>query len=128
MATFITTTLAKRSTGNTVFSPSTIEGGVGLLSNNAGTFTASAEKLSISSKRVSGNKRVTRMRIVVPQVDDSNPAVPRFVREAVAELVLTVPDGMARTDVDNLVGYVEKACASAVTNLNAILVNGEGVY
>ena len=128
MATFITTTLAKRSTGNTVFSPSTIEGGVGLLSNNAGTFTASAEKLTVSSKRVSGNKRVTRLRITVPQVDDSNPDVPRFVREAVAELVLTIPDGMLQADVNDLVGYVEKACASTVVNLNAILVNGEGVY
>lgn len=128
MATFVATTLARRSGGTMAFSPRDIAGGVGVLRNVSGLYEGLAPSMSLSVKRQTNNRRTSRMKIVVPQVDDSNPDAPILKREAFAELVISVPDGMLVADVNDLVGYIEKATATAVTNLNAILVNGEGVY
>lgn len=127
MATFVSTTLARRVGGSTVFAPKVIEGGIGYLAES-GLFESITPRITVSSRRTSGNRRVTRVRVAIPQVDDTNADVPSVVRSAFADLTLTVPDGYPVSDVNDIVGFIEKLCATSVTNFNAILVNGEGVY
>lgn len=128
MATFVTTTLTKRSGTSTVFSPGTIESGVGTLYDNSATSQAFGARLVLSAKRQGSGRRVSRIRVTVPQVDKTNPDVPRLVREGFAELTVSVPDGMAAADVNDLVGYIQAAATASLANLNDILVNGTGVY
>lgn len=127
MATFVSTTVARRSGGNTIFLPKVIESGIGQLSESS-TFESVSPRLTISSRRTGGNRRVTRLRVAIPQVDNTNASVPSVVRSAFIDLTLTVPDGFAQADVNDLVGFIEKLTASGLVNINAILVNGEGVY
>lgn len=127
MATFVSTTLARRAGGNTVFGPKVIEGGIGQLAES-GDFESITPRITVSSRRTSGNRRVTRIRVAIPQVDNTNVNVPTVSRTAFADLTLTVPDGYPQSYVNDIVGFVEKLCATSVTNFNAILVNGEGVY
>lgn len=127
MATFVSTTVARRSGGNTIFLPKVIESGIGQLSESS-TFESVSPRLTISSRRTGGNRRVTRLRVAIPQVDNTNASVPNVVRSAFIDLTLTVPDGFAQADVNDLVGFIEKLTASGLVNINAILVNGEGVY
>lgn len=126
MATFISTTLTKRTgSGTTVFSPNVIVGGVGIL-YGPGSYAGFTPQLTLQSSRAS-NARRTRVRIVVPQVDVSGP-LPVLASKPSFEAVLYVPDGTLQTDVNDLVGYMGAACASGLANLNNLLVNGEGVY
>lgn len=127
MATFVSTTVARRSGGNTIFLPKVIESGIGQLSESS-TFESVSPRLTISSRRTGGNRRVTRLRVAIPQVDNTNASVPSVVRSAFIDLTLTVPDGFAQADVNDLVGFIEKLTASGLVNINAVLVNGEGVY
>lgn len=127
MATLVTTTLARRSGGNTVFQPLGVEGGVGRL-GEASTFQRLQPSMSISAKHSSGGRRTTQLRFAVPQVDTSDPNNPALVRVAYVDVIVSVPDGYPTTAVNDLIGFVEKGTATAVTNLNDLLVNGVGVF
>lgn len=129
MATFVSTTLTRR-TGSTttVFSPMGIDGGLGTLADTTAANQRLGSNISMSSKRTGNNKRVTRVRVSVPLVDSSNAAVPVLVSTAFADLIITVPDGTPTANVNDLVGYLEKVCASATTNFNDLLVGGQGVW
>lgn len=128
MATFVSTTLAKRSGTNTVFGPQTIEAGVGTLAESGSFQSGYSHRFTMSSRRSGGNKRITRLKFAVPLLDVTNPSIPIKISECTAELVVNVPDGTPTANVNDLIGYVGAACATGVTNLNAVLVTGEGVY
>lgn len=128
MATFVSTTLAKRSGTNTVFAPQGIESGVGTLAESGSFQSGFANRLTLSSRRSGGNKRITRMKFAVPLLDVTNVNAPRKLSECTAELVVNVPDGTPSANVNDLIGYVAASCATGITNLNAVLVTGEGVY
>lgn len=127
MATLVATTLATRSGGNTVFNPRGDIDGVGRLSVD-GTFQNQNPSLTMSTKRTRGGRRVTQLRFAAPLVDDTNPDVPVVKSSAFVDVIVTVPDGFPTARVNDLVGWVEKGTATAITNLNAVLVNGEGVW
>lgn len=124
MATFVSTTLTKR-TGDTttVFLPGVINSGIGTLFE-ASTLAGLGSSVSLMSRR-SAITRHTGMTIRVPMLTDDELSVLRFAQ---AKLELIVPDGMLQTQVDDLVGYVNAATASGLSNLNKIFVVGEGVY
>lgn len=126
MATFITTTLTKRTGATTTaFAPSTIQpNGAGLLLAS-GTIAGLSPYLELSSRR-SANARQTRVVVGVPQLSAVQPNVVLYRPRIVMEMY--IPDGTLQTDVNDLVGYLNAATASGLTNLNAILVNGEGVF
>lgn len=129
MATFVSTTLARRTGATTtIFNPLGIDGGLGTLADTTLSSQRLSNNITMSSKRSGSNKRVTRVRVSVPLVDSSNPAVPVLVSTAFADIVLTIPDGTPTTNVNDLVGYCEKVCAVATTNFNDLLVNGQGVW
>lgn len=129
LATFVSTTLQRRTGAtNVVFAPQTIEGGIGTLAESGSYQSGYSSRFSISSKRTGNSKRVTRLKFAVPLVDTTTWAFPQKLSECTAELVVTIPDGTPTANVNDLIGYVEKACASTVVNLNAVLVTGEGVY
>lgn len=127
MPTFISTTLAKRTGAtNTVFSPLGIDGSVGTLADVTAANQRLGSSLTMSQKR--GNaRRTTTVRVFVPLVDTSG-SIPVLKSVATAELSIVVPDGTPTANVNDLVGYLEKVCASATTNFNSLLVNGEGVW
>lgn len=126
MATFISTTLTKRTGATTtVFAPGTIlPDGTGQLLAS-GSIAGLVPQLELSSRR-SANARRTRVSVTLPQFSAVEPNVVLYRPRAVLELY--VPDGTLQTDVNDLVGYLNAATATGLTNLNAILVNGEGVY
>lgn len=126
MATFITTTLTKRTGATTTaFAPSTIQpNGSGLLLAS-GTIAGLSPYLELSSRR-SANARQTRVVVGVPQLSAVQPNVVLYRPRIVMEMY--IPDGTLQTDVNDLVGYLNAATATGLTNLNAILVNGEGVF
>lgn len=129
MATFVSTTLARRTgSSNVVFSPLGVDNGLGTLADTTAANQRLGSNITMSSKRTGSNKRVTRVRVSVPLVDSSNPAVPMLVSTAFADLIITVPDGTPNDNVNDLVGYLEKVCASATTNFNDLLVAGQGVW
>lgn len=129
MATFVSTTLARRTGATTtIFNPLGIDGGLGTLADTTLSSQRLSNNITMSSKRSGSNKRVTRIRVSVPLVDSSNPAVPVLVSTAFADITLTVPDGTPTANVNDLVGYCEKVCATACTNFNDLLVNGQGVW
>lgn len=127
MATLVTTTLAKRSSGSTIFAPMGIENGVGKLAES-GSFQRMSPLMTISAKHTAGSRRVSQLRFSLPQVDATNPGNPVVVRTAFIDVSITVPDGYPAALANDLVGYAEKALASTVVNIDALLVKGEGVY
>lgn len=129
MATFVSTTLTRRTgASTTVFNPLGIDGGLGTLGDTSVSNQRLGASVTMSSKRTGSNKRITRVRVSVPLVDSSNPAVPVLVSAAYADIALTVPDGTPTANINDLVGYCEKVFASATANFNSLLVNGEGVW
>lgn len=124
MATFITTTLTKRTgAGTTVFNPGITAG------NSAVLFESSAlagygASLQIGASR-SSNMRTTTVLLKVPQLSDDGLSVLRFAQ---MKIELKVPDGFSQTAVNDIVGYAEACCSTAITNLDDLLVEGEGVY
>lgn len=126
MATMVSTTLAKRSGSNTVFTPKGVFNRVGLLASPA-TFAEQSHTMEIKAERP-GSRRVSRVRFTIPQLDTSNADNPKVVRSGWAEVTVSIPDGFPVASINDLVGYIEKATAAAVTNVNDLLVNGDGVY
>lgn len=126
MATFVSTTLAKRTGATTtVFSPATIASNVGYLTA-PGTYAQLVPQMSLKSIRAAGARRST-VRFVIPQVDTTND-IPLVGGRPAFEAVLYVPDGTLLSDVNDLVGYMHAALDSGKANINDILVNGIGVY
>lgn len=126
MATFISTTLAKRTGATTtVFAPATIQpNGSGLLLAS-GAIAGLTSFIEIGSRR-SATARHTRVSIGIPQLDPVNTTTVRY-RPRIS-LEMYIPDGTLQTDVNDLVGYLNAATASGLANLNSLLVVGEGVY
>ena len=131
MATFISTTLTKRSkAANAVFSPRVKDGRVGYLEVN-GNYQGLGDRMSMSSTLSSAKKRTTTVKFYVPlnrTVASGDSQVPLLVSTAVATLTIEVPDGTPTNDVNDLVGYVNGFTATALANGNDLLVNGVGVY
>lgn len=126
MATFINTTLTRRTGATTtVFVPATISSkGVGeLVASSA--YAGQGPSIKVSSSRET-NVRRTKVRITVPQLDGETP--PTVLARPYAELSLVIPDGTLQSDIDDLVGYLNAATASSLTNFDDILVEGVGVY
>jgi hypothetical protein len=73
----------------------------------------------------SSGRRRTSLTFTVPQLSDDGLSVLRYCQ---AKLEIIVPDGAPQTDVDDIVGYIESASKVATTNLNDLLVDGEGVW
>lgn len=127
MATLVATTLATRSGGSITFNPRGADSGVGRLSVD-GTFQNQTPSLTMSTKRTRGGRRVTQVRFAAPQVDVTDVNNPILINSAFVDVIVTVPDGYPTSKVNDLVGWVEKGTAAAITNLNSVLVNGEGVW
>lgn len=129
MATFISTTLVKRTgASTTVFTPMGIDGSVGTLSDSSAAIQRLGNTITMSSRR-SGAKRVSKIKVLVPLVDSTTvPAAPKLLSTAFAELTITIPDGTPTANANDLVGYLEKICASATVNFDSLLVKGEGVW
>lgn len=131
MATFISTTLSKRSkAANVIFTPRVKDGRVGYLEVN-GNFQGLGDRMSMSSALSSAKKRTTTIKFYVPlnrTVASGDSQVPLLVSTAVATLTIEVPDGTPTNDVNDLVGFVNGFTASSLANGNDLLVNGVGVY
>lgn len=127
MATMTSTTLARRSGGTTTFAPMGVSGNVGVLAASS-NYAGIANRIELRSSRTSGSRRISNLRIVIPQVDNTNVDNPIVVREAYAELTINVPNGYPTSNVNDLVGFIEAAVATTVTNLDDFLVDGVGVY
>jgi hypothetical protein len=126
MATFISTTLTKRTGATTtVFAPTILDGGLGTLLEAGSTYTWQAPSMTLKQSR-SASSRTTTVRIYVPQLDGSTPPV--VLSRPYIECKLYVPDGTAQTDVDDLVGYLNAFTDSSLANGDDLLVNGLGVF
>lgn len=126
MATFISTTLTKRTGATTtVFAPGLIN------SDGTGVFFATSAlagfgpRMELRSWRVT-NGRNARVKVTVPQLSPVDTT--SVLYRPYGQVDLYIPDGTLQTDVNDIVGYINAACASGLTNLNDILVNGAGVY
>lgn len=125
MATFASTVLTKRTGATTTtFAPSGVGAGVGYLRDASATYSLFGAYLTMSQV-YQGNARRTRVRATVPQISDDGRSI---VSRPWAEVQLWVPEGTLLTDVNDLVGYVNAATADTLTNLDDLLVGGEGVY
>lgn len=129
MATFVSTTLAKRTGATTTtFNPSGKSGDSGILTATS-TYTNLAPELVISSKGGGGKTRISKVKVTVPQIYvDSGNGLPLVKSRPYCEIVLVIPAGTLQTDVNDLVGYLESALSTGKANLNSLLVGGEGVY
>lgn len=131
MATFIDTTLTRRSKADKViFSPRVKDGRVGYLEVN-GNFQGLGNRMSMSSTLSSAKKRTTSVKFYVPlnrTVASGETQVPLLISTAVATLTIEVPDGTPTSDVNDLVGFVNGFTAATLANGNDLLVNGVGVY
>lgn len=131
MATFIDTTLTRRSKSDKViFSPRVKDGRVGYLEVN-GNYQGLGDRMSMSSTLSSAKKRTTTVKFYVPlnrTVASGDNQVPLLISTAVATLTIEVPDGTPTSDVNDLVGFVNGFTAATLTNGNDLLVNGVGVY
>lgn len=124
MATFISTTLAKRTgVSTTVFDPHTITNGVGTL-REASTYTWVGRSLTMSAKN-EGSARRTKVRVSIPQVASDGVTV---TARPWAQIEVYVPEGVAGDDVNDLIGYIESFCSTSLTNADQLLVDGVGVY
>lgn len=124
MATFITTTLAKRTGATTtVFVPGVKSDNTGYL-YEAATLAGFGRSLIMEAARTRLGRK-TMLVFRVPQLSDDGLSVLRFAQ---AKLELLVPDGIPTDSVNDIVGYVNAGTATALTSLNGLLVNGEGVY
>lgn len=131
MATFIDTTLTRRSKADKViFSPRVKDGRVGYLEVN-GNFQGLGNRMSMSSTLSSAKKRTTSVKFYIPlnrTVASGETQVPLLISTAVATLTIEVPDGTPTSDVNDLVGFVNGFTAATLANGNDLLVNGVGVY
>lgn len=128
MATFIATTLTKRTGATTtVFSPSDVDknGWHHLLA--AATYAQYARRISIKSDRVSNGRRAF-LELGIPQVTVDADGKPTKRGAIMCRTELYVPDGALLTDVDDVVGYLHAATNSSMTNIDDFLVNGVGAY
>ncbi len=124
MATFVSTTLTKRTGATTtVFVPGIKSDNLGYLFEGA-TLAGYGRSFTMEAGR-NGVGRKTTLVFRVPQLSDDGLSVLRFVQ---AKLELIVPDGVPSDTVNDIVGYVNAATATGLTSLNSLLVNGEGVY
>lgn len=126
MATFVSTTLTKRTGATTtVFAPGNIQ------SDGTGVFFSAAAlagfgpKMELRSWRVA-NGRNARVKITIPQLSPVNTT--SILYRPYGSLDVYIPDGTLQTDVNDIIGYINAATAAGLTNLNGILVNGDGVY
>ena len=131
MATFVSTTLGKR-TGSTttVFLPVMIEPNrVGKLYPGGATLSGISPELRVSTSTNSGARR-TRVRVTIPQLETEGGSLDRaYVKSRpFGEISLYIPEGTLQTDVNDIVGYLSSATSSGLVNLNDILVNGIAVY
>jgi hypothetical protein len=127
MATFISTTLDKRTGATTsVFAPSSKQGDHGILAV-AGTYAGLTPELRISSRVAGNGTRTAKVRITVPQIEASGD-FPIVKSRPYIEATLVVPVGTLATDVDDLVGYLNDALSTGTTNINDLMVGGVGVY
>ena len=131
MATFIDTSLTRRSKSDkVVFSPRVKDGRVGYLEVN-GNFQGLGNRMSMSSTLSSAKKRTTSVKFYIPlnrTVASGETQVPLLISTAVATLTIEVPDGTPTNDVNDLVGFVNGFTAATLANGNDLLVNGVGVY
>lgn len=123
MATFIDTTLTKRSGTTTIFNPSGKSNNVATFRESSSTYGHGAY-MTVQSKW-SANSRRTKVAITVPTIDSNGENI---IGRPTIEINMYVPEGTSATDIDDLVGYAEAMCASALANANDILVDGVGVY
>lgn len=124
MATFITTTLSRRTGAtSTIFSPMEMSNDVGWLRESA-TLSGFGPYLTMKQS-YAGNARRTTVRVGVPQLDADGKMV---LHRPLGSLELFIPNGTLQTDVDDIVGYLNALTASGITNFNDLLVNGVGVY
>jgi hypothetical protein len=124
MATFVQTTLAKRTGATTtVFDPMGISNGVATMRATS-AYTWIGRNITLSSLNT-GNARRTKVRVNIPQVASDGVTVNA---RPWAQIELFVPEGVAADDVNDLVGYIESFCSSSVANANDILVDGVGIY
>lgn len=131
MATFINTTLTKRSkAGNAVFTPRVKDGRVGYLEVN-GDYQGLGDRMSMSSTLSSAKKRTTTVKFYIPlnrTAESGATQIPMLISTAVATLTIEVPDGTPTSNVNDLVGFVNSFTAANLANGNDLLVNGVGVY
>jgi len=124
MATFISTTLAKRTGATTtVFAPGTTSGNSGVLFESS-TLAGYGAQLQLAASRSNDLRRST-VTFKIPMLSADGLSILRYAQ---AKLEIVVPDGMLQTSVDDLIGYVNAATNPALTNLNDILVDGDGIY
>lgn len=125
MATFVSTTLTKRTGATTtVFAPSGVSGGISYLRASA-SYAYAAPFISASAiDPINGGVRRTRVRVTIPQLDANDLVIGR----PYGEVSLVVPESTLQTDIDDLVGYLNALTASSLTNFNDVLVNGVGMY
>lgn len=124
MATFVTTTLTRRTGATTtVFNPSVIDGGTGFLMAS-GSLAGFGSALALRSYR-SSNARKTMASVMVPQLDADGLSI---LSRPTAKLEIFIPDGTLQADVNDLVGYINALTATGLTNANDIFVNGVGVF
>lgn len=126
MATFVSTTLTKRTGATTtVFAPGLIQSdGTGVLFASSG-LAGFGPKVELRSWRVT-NGRNARVKVTVPQLSPVDTTTVLY--RPYGQIELYIPDGTLQTDVNDIVGYIAALSATGLTNLNDILVNGAGVY
>ncbi len=124
MATFVTTTLTKRTGATTtVFSPSGFQNRIGYL-RAPGTLTFLTPTLTMSSETSPSGRR-TQVRVTIPQLSADGLSV---TSRPSGLIDLFIPEGTLQTDVNDLVGYLNALSATGLANANDLLVNGIGVY
>lgn len=124
MATFVTTTLAKRTGATTtVFTPAVITDGMGVL-YAPGTLAGYSPYLTMLAKR-QGSARKTILRAGIPQLDAAGKSV---LYRPWAQIEMHIPDGTLQTDVNDLVGYLNALSSTSQAHIDDLLVDGAGVF
>lgn len=120
MATFVSTTLTKRTGATTsVFAPRE-EGRLAVSGSVAGF-----ERDCYLQSNMGSSGRRTKVRFTIPRLDADGLIV---LDRAWLSVDLWVPNGTQVDSVNDLVGYANSFTASALSNANDILVNGIGIY
>lgn len=124
MATFVNTTLTKRTGATTtVFTPRSLDGGVGYFRDSS-ALTGFGRWLSVSQKYSVGARR-TQVRVGIPQLSTDGLVQ---LAKPVGMIELYIPDGTAQDAVNDIVGYLNALTATGITNLDDILVDGVAVF
>lgn len=122
MATFISTTLTKRTgAGTTVFDPSGVTNGYHYLrASGASALTGPYVR---ARQVVTNDYRRSDVRLVIPEVLNGS-----IVRRPAIDMSLYVPSGSVSTDVNDIIGYLNALTATSLTNFNSFFVDGVGMY